>query len=149
MDSAYATPLAGSTWISSDGNGGSGANVDTFYTQSFTLLANESYTGSVSYYVDNSAGIYVNGVNVLANPDVYGGTYYATGNLETFTFSPASFKAGANTITFDVYNGNGPQGVDYSAHLTGTSVTPEPSSLVLLGTGILGAAGFLRRKSNS
>ncbi len=40
---------------------------------------------------------------------------------------------------------SGPLSPDWAVNLTFTSV-PEPSSLMLLGTGILGGLGVLRRK---
>ena len=41
----------------------------------------------------------------------------------------------------DTFEGN------FAPAATGTSVTPEPSSIALLGTGLLGLAGWVRRRS--
>jgi hypothetical protein len=56
---------------------------------------------------------------------------------------------GLNFPTFSDggYGNNGILWADFSAGTT-TSTTPEPSSLLLLGTGLLGAAGAIRRKIN-
>lgn len=57
--------------------------------------------------------------------------YSAAGNIGTATFSAEPFLANA---------------LDDVAPLSGQGSTPEPSTLLLLGTSIAGAAGMLRRK---
>lgn len=50
---------------------------------------------------------------------------------------------GYSTVNFFLYDSNGQWGADAE---TGAVVTPEPGSLLLLGTGALGLLGAIRRK---
>ena len=63
------------------------------------------------------------------------------GGSSTVTFNA---PAGFNVLDFVVYqSGSVDQGLDYVATVT---ETPEPNTLILLGTGLLGTAGALFRK---
>jgi len=89
-------------------------------------------------------------VDILDNgTGVFSGTISSYGQDDPFSF-PETLSAG-DTITF--YVGTGSTGCAYcnlSTGLDGTitesSVTPEPSSLTLFGSGLLALAYLLRRK---
>lgn len=107
------------------------------------LISGQAYT--VSFYLEQRPNygvdpvtISVGGVNLLSGTDapsvwqLYTETFIASGSSESLSFS--------TSIPND--------GGDYDAGLSGVSVasTPEPSSIFLLGSGLLGLGGMVRRK---
>jgi hypothetical protein len=144
-----------SSWVSQDpGNYPGGSNVEANGTYTFTstfTLADSSYSGSIWVLADDTTDVYLNG-NLVQ--DFAGGGNSTCQTLQPNCVTPllvtlpsGDFLTGLNTLTFDVHQTNGSaEGVDFSGSI---SSVPEPNSLILLGTGLLGSAGALMRKMRS
>jgi hypothetical protein len=166
-DSVWSAAMGNSSWISYDPhsgptggqNGGSvpyDANGFYYYEQSVTTNGG-TWAGSVTVQADDTVAIYLNSVdpaNLLLNYGNIGSDSHCADNAPSCIMQPATFNLGS----FDAgFNNNGTnelifvvaqtgslyQGVDFSGSI---SNVPEPNSLFLLGTGLLGSAGALFRK---
>jgi hypothetical protein len=141
-----------SSWVSQNaGNCPGCGNVEangiyTFHT-SFTL-ANAIYSGSIEVMADDTTDVLLNG-HLLQ--DFAGGGNSTCQTLQPNCITPllvdipqADLMAGLNTLTFDVHQTNlSAEGLDFYGSI---SSVPEPSSLFLLGTGLIGVAGSMFRK---
>lgn len=118
---------------------------------SFTIMSNGSnglpsgalFTGSFSGPV-NWVGTY----NPAGDKGLGTWTYTLTGTVSGALSNGTVANGGTVQITFDV-NGGKPfgKGVTVRANNGVTTVTvPEPGTLGLLGTGLIGLAGLMRRK---
>jgi hypothetical protein len=95
----------------------------------------------------NIHGLYVVEANFTFPIIDYSGAGWIT--LEHATCSsPCSILWDQNgaTLNSKASNGGAPTSIDGESFSLGGEIAPEPSSLLLLGTGLLGMAGMLRRK---
>jgi PEP-CTERM motif len=142
-----------STWVSYDPNSGptgveANSDANGFYTYKTVFNLPDTSYGSITVAADDTVAVFLNGVQISDLGTIGGDGYCADGapncrDGQSITFS-FSAPAGFNVLNFVVdQSGSADQGLDFVGTLT---ETPEPNTLVLLGTGLLGSAGALFRK---
>jgi hypothetical protein len=164
----WATAVTGSTWVGFAPTAGpvgtSNPNYGYYtFSTSFTAGSPSLYSGSLSIMADDTVAIYLNGVLVVPFAPL-GSDYHCADvvpdclTVDTIALSGLSLLSGpdANTFLFVVQQagvgpvgGTGdPTGLDFSAVL---SAVPEPNSLLMLASGMLGCAAaiFRRRRAST
>jgi len=108
-----------------------------------------NYVYSVSFWYSSPTGVTLTAYNAAGQVigTATGGAEIATDGQITFT-SPGctSWTAACAIAYITIASGNGPDSETVDDLSYEDAATPEPGTLVLMGSGILGLAGTLRRK---
>ena len=154
-------PIGSSTWVGYASTAGPGGvqplyGYYQFNTEFTAFEPSNPYSGSISVMGDDTVEVLLNG-SVIVPFGVLGSDARCADAgpncraTDTVQLSSLMLLGGtdANTLTFIVEQagvigpyGGDPSGMDFTANLS----APEPSGLILLGTGLLGAASMLWRR---
>ena len=106
--------------------------------------------GSISVMADDTAEVLLNGVVIVPFGAIGADAYCSDqapscGTNDNVALTGISLLSGTNTlVVIDAQTSGNGEGIDFSANL---STVPEPSSLLLLGSGLLGLAFVAFRKA--
>lgn len=159
-NSAWAAPLAGSSWISYADTGATNDpgfvvvpnGTAVTFSQTFNLSGSVS-SAWLDVLADDTTSVWINGTEIASAN--LGGSYPTCSSLPIgcLTGTEGMFNTaqlapylvdGTNTISFVVYQEAGSSyGLDYSGAVV---TTPEPGSLMLLSSSLFGLAAIGRRK---
>jgi hypothetical protein len=165
VGNTWAAALGASSWVGILPTAGPTGTVNpaqgtyTFTQDLGTGLS--AYHGSIDVLADDTTEVWLNGTQLLAD-DTAGGDNHCEGAtdgascLRSFNVGlpgAATFLDTDNVLTFVVLQagsgpllgggGGDPSGLDYSGSIT---TIPEPNTLLMLGTGLIGSAGALFRR---
>lgn len=152
--------LPNSTYVGAFSDAGPGGNnpASGYYTFTSTFSAlstTATYSGSLSIYADDTTEAFLNGVKIVSF-GALGTNLHCADNTPNcsnlYTVNLSQTLLAVNTLTFVVQQAGDqaprldPSGFDYSGSL---AAVPEPSTLLMLGTGLMGSAGALFRRMRS
>ncbi len=145
----WTAAIAGTSWVSNSAEAGPGGTVTDpngfyYYETTFSSLSGSTtYDGSISVMADDTAEVLLNGVVIVPFGSIGADNHCSIGTpnctvVDTISLTDITLLAGTNTL--EIINAQtdlSAAGVDLSMTL---AQTPEPSSLLLMGSGLLGLA---------
>jgi hypothetical protein len=154
--STWAPAGPNSSWVSFNAQSGPTGNTvvpNQIYTYTTTFnAAGGAYNGTISALADDTTDVVLDGVTLIPSGVIGSDAHCADGTpncLHSGTYNFVNFvlAPGVHNLTFNVnQSGLVFEGLDFYGSIATSSPIPEPGTLMLLGTGLIGSAGTLMRR---